>query len=293
MEDENKIIRIYGADEKLRNEYFNFILKVFPSADFTKWHNKGFWTDNYISYSILESGKIISNVSVSLMDVIVSNKAYKAIQLGAVGTIPEYRSRGLSRIIMEYVLNKYMKKVDLFFLFANKNVLEFYPKFGFKKLQEKIFSYDLKEVKSNYSARKLNLNTLADYNLLLNLINDRKVLTKIFGADNYGFITIWHIFNTYADNLHYLEEENCIVIKTESENVLNIREIICKQLFDFESVLTKVIESESITKINYYFPPDQIKFTYDNVVDYESYLFVRGKIEFDSIMPKFPETAHT
>ena len=95
-----KIIENYRDNENLRKEYFNFLSKVFPRAGFVEWYQKGFWTKNYIPFSIIQSDKIVSNVSAAFLDIIIKGKNYKAIQLGAIGTIPEYRNQGLSRIMM-------------------------------------------------------------------------------------------------------------------------------------------------------------------------------------------------
>ena len=191
----NKMIENYRDNEILRNEFHNFISIVFPGISFREWESKGFWTKQYIPLSILQSSKIISNVSASFMDILINGKKCKAIQIGAVGTLPEYRNQGLSRELMNYVINKNRDKINFFFLFANETVLEFYPKFGFRSVQEYIFLKEMDIPKPKYSARKLNIEDDSDYTLLQDLINHRQILTKIFGAENYGSITMWHVLN--------------------------------------------------------------------------------------------------
>ena len=65
------------------------------------------------------------------MNLIVNDKTVNGIQIGAVGTLPEYRNKGLSKYLMDLVLDKYQDSTDISFLFANETVTEFYPKFGF------------------------------------------------------------------------------------------------------------------------------------------------------------------
>lgn len=293
MKNNIKIIENYRDNESLRKEYFNFLSKVFPRANFVDWYQKGFWTKSYIPFSIIQSDKIVSNVSAAFMDVIISGKNYKAIQLGAVGTIPEYRNQGLSRIIMDYVLNKYKEEIDLFLLFANDEVLEFYPRFGFRNIIEKVLSSNSVLSKKKYSARKLNIKDHEDYHLLLELLRERNILTKIFGCKNYDFITMWHVLNTYADNLYYLDEEDAIVIKTENDETLHVLDIIYRKIFNVQTALSKVVESDRIGSIKYYFPPDRLKYEYDKIENDNSYLFVSGEIELENDLLKFPETAHT
>ena len=123
MKLQNKIIDNYRNNDELRNKYYRFISEVFPGLSFEDWYAKGFWTDNYIPFSIIKSGKIISNVSASIMDTILGGKQYRAVQLGAVGTLPEYRNQGLSRNLIDHVISKYKNSVDFFFLFANETVM--------------------------------------------------------------------------------------------------------------------------------------------------------------------------
>lgn len=162
-----KIIENYRDNEIMRNKFHNFIAEVFPSADFKEWYSRGFWSDNFIPYSIVDSGKIISNVSVSKMDIILKGKRIKAVQIGAVGTLPEYCNKGFSRQLMTYIIDKYKNQVDLFFLFANETVMEFYPKFGFKNVKENLFEVKLQDHASKYSAKKLDINDKEDFSILL------------------------------------------------------------------------------------------------------------------------------
>jgi GNAT superfamily N-acetyltransferase len=289
----NKIIENYQKDEHLVNEYHNFISKVFPNISFKEWHQKGFWTENYIPFSILNSGNIISNVCAALLTVSINNNKYSAIQLSAVGTLPEYRNQNLSRRLMNYVLDKYKSRIDFFFLFGNETVLDFYPKFGFRSVDEKRFFLESAFVKTEYSARRLNIKVEDDYKLLQDLINQRDIISNNFGAENYGFITMWHILNFYSNNLFYLDDENIIIIKTENNGVLNIWDVIYKEPFDFLSAVNRVIESDSIHSINYYFPPDQLKYEYNNTASEKSGLFIKSDIEIGNELPKFPVTAHT
>ena len=98
------IIENYRDNKLFKNEYFNFISKIFPDADFKEWYSKGFWKYEYNPVSVIKDGKIISNVSVARMNIIVEGRNLRGIQIGAVGTIPEFRNQGLSRILMEHVI---------------------------------------------------------------------------------------------------------------------------------------------------------------------------------------------
>ena len=290
---QSDLVENYRDKKSLRNEYFNFISKLFPSADFKEWYAKGFWNDKYNPVSIINDGRIISNVSAMQMNIIVEEKIYNGLQIGAVGTIPEYRNNGLSRILMEYVIEKYSNDSDIFLLFANETVLDFYPKFGFKRFEEKVFISELNIPKAKFAARKLDIQNEADYSLLQGLLNNRTEITKIFGAKDYGSITMWHVLNIHRNNLYYLQDEDSILIMKEKNKQLHIYEIICKEYLDINSVLPKVIKSQEIKYIKFYFPPDQLNYSYNKIIIEDEGLFVLSNLKLSADPFKFPVTAVT
>ncbi|MEG2192597.1 MAG: GNAT family N-acetyltransferase, partial [Oscillospiraceae bacterium] len=115
--------------------YDDFAQSVFD-VSFMPWFKLDVWTDDCEIYCMVHEGKIIANVSVYKMRMRIGGKKRSAIQLGAVGTLPQYRRQHISKQLMEYVFEKY-KSVPAF-LVANCEVKDFYPKFGFKLLEEKI-----------------------------------------------------------------------------------------------------------------------------------------------------------
>lgn len=56
------------------------------------------------------------------MKILIDGDYLNGIQIGTVGTLPEFRNRGLNKFLMEYVSNKYDNLCDIFFLFANETV---------------------------------------------------------------------------------------------------------------------------------------------------------------------------
>ncbi len=293
MNEDLKLIENYQNDNHLVNQFHLFIEKVFPRISFTEWHQKGFWTKDYIPFSLIDNNRIISNVSAALMNVYIDGSKYKAVQIGAVATLDEYKNKGLARRLMNYVIEKYHDDVDLFFLFANESVLDFYPKFGFNRITEKLFLQESNLPKPKNELRKLDLVNEDDFALVDKMLRIRLPITKIFGCENYYHITWWHILNTFRNDIYLLEDEKIIFIKKEEENTLQIYDVIYSQPFDIVEVLPKIIQSGSLKKIIYHFPPDQIDYSYNKIIDEESYPFILSKIEFENSSIKFPVTAQT
>ena len=151
-------------------ESFNDLAKMVFGIDFQKWYEKGCWNDHYVCYSYLHNEQVIANASINKMTVVWNGKEYNAIQIGTVMTHPDYRNQGLSGKLMNHILEKYENETDFIYLFANDTVLDFYPKFGFEKVQESSFSLAIsdlghQQVKGK-SLRQLNIENQDDIQLM-------------------------------------------------------------------------------------------------------------------------------
>jgi len=284
----------YRDNKDLRNKFYSFTQAIFPGLNFIDWYEQGYWSDNYIPFSIVRDNKIIANVSISKMKILIDGDYLNGIQIGTVGTLPEFRNSGLSKFLMEYVLNKYDNLCDIFFLFANETVLDFYPKFGFNRYREVIFKSLSDIPKSKNSVRKLDFGSDSDFSLIKKIIKARLPLTNLFGAAEYDFITHWHLLNVFPGNLFYIEDDEIIFICKEEKDQLHIWDVIYTKPFDLSSAVSKIIRNEELKSILYNFPPDQLSFSYDEVIpDKESFLFVRGDFKLKDRNFKFPITAQT
>ncbi|MBO5624000.1 MAG: GNAT family N-acetyltransferase, partial [Butyrivibrio sp.] len=132
----------YRNNDALRASFNRLAEKTF-GLNFENWYRNGFWKDNYIPYSVVIDGEVVSNVSVNACNMNYKGKLVKLIQLGTIMTDDDHRGNGYARVLMEEVLKDYDGKVDGIYLFANDSVLEFYPKFGFREAKEYQFTKDV------------------------------------------------------------------------------------------------------------------------------------------------------
>ncbi len=118
-------------------------------------------------------------------------------------------------------------------------------------------------------------------------------LPNFFGAENYGFITHWHLLNIYPNDIYFLKDEDIIVIATEEENELHIWDIIFKNEFDLNEVLQKITKNK-VNAVNYYFSPDVLNYSFDETKPTEgSPHFIIEDLPFKGMNFKFPATAQT
>jgi len=119
-------------DTKKRNSFIKLAKSVF-GLDFEPWYNSGYWTTDYIPHVLLDGEVVVANVSVNIINILHDGQEKRYVQLGTIMTAPEYRNCGLSRWLMEKIIDEWQDKCDCMYLYANDSVIDFYPKFGFEK----------------------------------------------------------------------------------------------------------------------------------------------------------------
>lgn len=133
-----QIVKHYRSDEALRRS-FNALAGETFGLNFENWYQNGFWGDAYDPYSVVADGRIVANVSVNRTDMIIGGQRRRLYQLGTVMTARDCRNRGYIRDIMAEI-EKDTADADGIYLFASDSVLDFYPKFGFVRGTEHIYS---------------------------------------------------------------------------------------------------------------------------------------------------------
>jgi GNAT superfamily N-acetyltransferase len=128
-------IRIGFEDRDRHAVFFDFVPKVFgQNADFLAWYAAGGWDSGYRSCGLATaSGELVANVSVTEMELVLEGEKLKGFQFGAVGTVPAWRGRGLARRLIDEVIAELELQADMILLFANDSVVDFYPRFGFRR----------------------------------------------------------------------------------------------------------------------------------------------------------------
>lgn len=282
----------YKDTRWLREAFYKFTQQVF-GLSFKEWTEAGLWNDQYICYSLVDDNEIISNVSLSKLQVLIDGQIKDAIQLATVGTLEEYRGQGLSRYLMEKVLKEYEEEYDLFFLSANNSVVDFYPRFGFQRVSEYKFIARKPQVIEKSGIRKLDLDRVEDFGLIKELCEKRVPVTDYFGAIDYSHIFVWYLLNFHGDSIFYIQEKETIVICNTKENCLHIYDILSPDEFDFREILSYLPTRES-DSIRFHFTPDKINMDFNSqpIVESDPF-FVRGDFGLEGTPFKFPQLAQT
>jgi len=253
--------------------------------DFQFWYDLNLWDDKYECYSIMEDGEIVSNISVFKTRVLLNGKEYSALSLGSVATKQEYRGRGFSRMLMEHILKKYDNTP--MYLWANESVVDFYPKFGFELVNEKLPVCRC-SINNNKKQEKLEYNSKKVWNYIYN----RKNFSSKLDCLNTQSINIFHVHWGYLkDNIYELPEIDTMVIAEKDGTTLKLTGVFSLRSISFTE-LVRHLPFSDVEKIEFGFMPywDDLDYVME---DYETGpIFVRG-VNCDLGGLKFPELSIT
>ena len=255
IKDNYLLVKDYKNDNALRSSFNELAKKTF-GIDFEVWYQSGYWREQYLPYSIVDGNKIIANVSVNIMDFMCLGKRKQFIQLGTVMTDVSYRNQGLSRHLMELVLTEYKDKSDGIYLFANDNVLDFYPKFGFQKSTE----YQFGKTVNNQTPASVIPISMSDHNNWCKI--EEAIQTSAYNGafvmHNLGLI-MFYLTSFMSDNVYYISELDSYVIAEIKGNTLLLYSIFSKEIVDLDLVIQAfgkkvkqvLLEFTPINKDNY------------------------------------------
>ena len=282
----------YKNNDTLRKSFNDLAEKTF-GISFEEWYEKGLWENKYECYSIVEEDKIISNLSVNKLKFLIDGKEKTALQIGTVMTDEKERNMGLSKKLMEFVLEKFEKEYDIIYLFANDTVLNFYPKFGFRKMTQRQISISEKiEKNSIYNFRKLHMDSLDDLVILKKSGTNRIPNARNFDVINGYEILFWYCLNVFRNNVYYDEKNEVLVIYSYDGDALNIHDIVLGKKQDYKKIIGSIIgEDTKVINLDFNLETDNIEIVEKVVEDDDNSLFVKGELD-ENISFIHPVTSH-
>ena len=290
-----ELVSHYMHDNTLRHALNNLTKKTF-GFDFESWVTNGYFEGDYIPYSFMEDGKIISNVSANRMTFLQNGVKKNYIQIGTVMTDETYRKQGLARKLLEHVVNQYRDSCDGFYLFANLGAVDFYDRCGFSKINE--YRYSIKEEfswKKSEGEQFLPINQ-ADKQMkqkYMDMVRRSAANSSMEQLNKFG---LQMFYTADMENVSYAKDIDCFIVAQMEGDTLLLQSIICAEQVTLSDVLQRL--GGKFHKCRLGFTPAQndrymcIAEYYDGGDDYR--LFYLGQelksIEQDKLY--FPELSH-
>lgn len=268
-----KIVKNYRDNEALRQSFNELAGKTF-GLNFEDWYQNGFWTDNYNPYSVVIDGRVVANVSVNRTDMLIDGEVKHFLQLGTVMTEEAYRNQGLSRKIMEQIEADYKGKVDGYYLFGNDSVLEFYPRFGFRKAKE--YQYSKKVLNTGTAqVKKAIMDNPESWKQLESVMN-RNVFRGRFDMVNNNELIMFYVTQFMQENVYYHEVTDTYVIAEAEEGSLFIHNVFSAALKSLDEVIA--LFGEDIKEVTLGFVPMETEgYTVAEYHEEDCTFFVKGE----------------
>lgn len=213
-------------------------------------------------------------------------------------TDEQYRNQGLSRVLMDTVIEEWENKCDMFYLFANDSVLDFYPKFGFISVDEYQASKQISIIESPYSVRKMDIDNVIDLNLLYETAKNAAAQFALSMVDNAGLVMFYcNYFELFSFkyNLFYIQDLNAIAVADYEEDTLILYDILATKKIEIENVLNALATEQTKRAILNFMPINSENYEVSLYKEEDSTLMVMGDKEklFKNNKLMFPMLSHT
>ena len=198
----------------------------------------------------------------------------KIIQLGTVMTAKEYRNKGMIRQIMCEIEADFKDKVDGMYLFANDSVLEFYPKFGFRKSKE--FQYEIQvENQTECQLEKVIMDNAEAWEQLLAVIEKNIFHGKFDMNGNYELI-MFYVTKFMQEDVYYHSESNTVIIAEINEEQVVLHNIFSETLDSMEKIIP--LFGKEVKHITLGFTPiDSVNYDMKELKEDDTTFFIKGE----------------
>lgn len=280
-----------AADPSLRGAFNALATQTF-GLSFESWYQSGCWQKNYLPYTLFCGGKAAANVSVNPMEFRLGNDTKSAVQLGTVMTAPEHRNNGLAGFLMQTVLMEFRPQCDWLFLFANKTVHEFYPKFGFSRAWE---YRCIRPIAEGFgAARQLDCTKPENFALLQSHVAQSNPFSALTLQNNFNLVR-FYTDSFLKDCIFFVPEQDAVVIAEQDGETMLCYDIYCPTGKDCEAIL-RAVAKPGTRRVEFGFFPQQTEgCRVEKITSADDALFWLGGKEnpFAEQPLRFPLLSHT
>lgn len=280
----------YWNSPALKAEFIRFLVRI-HGLDLSRWGELGFWDNKYRPFSYFDGNSLVANVCLYSMDMTVRGKRRLGAQISAVGTLPEYRRRGLSTQLTERAMDWARPDHDFFFLFADDDAFPLYKKCGFRPVEEYKPCLSVTGRNARSGAEKMDLQKKEHLEQIYRCASVREPVSDELGVLNRKLFMFWCIY-ALRDYIHYIAELDLLVLYKRDNGRLTIFDIVGRNIPAFSEVY-RYISRESDETVEFLFMVDKLgleRFDPIRVEGNGTHLLGRFPLENSKFI--FPYTAH-
>ena len=280
----------YWDNPDLKRKYIDFLILI-HKLDLTLWDKMGFWDQRYRPFSYFEGESLVSNVSVYSMDMTIRGKRCLVAQISGVGTLPEYRKRGLSFKLTQIAMDWARNNHDFFFLFADQEAYHLYKKCGFGLVDEYKTRISVSGQVARSGAVKLDIQRKDHIEQIYQIASDRSPVSDILGVSNKRLFMFWCLY-FLKDYIYYIPELDLLVLYKRDSGMITIFDIVCRNIPSFSEIYAYICDKHD-QSAEFLFMIDKLNLgSCDQIRIDENGTHILGNCPLEGTKFIFPLTAH-
>ncbi len=281
----------YWDSPELKQEFIAFLNKI-HNLDLSLWDEMGFWDHRYRPFSYFDGPNLVSSLCVYSMDMTINGERRRVAQVSGVGTLEEHRRKGLNLELTEKAIAWAKAEHDFFFLFADEGARPFYKRCGFRPVLEHKARVSITGKAASRGARKLDMTSRDDIDLVFRLASEREPVSGILGVNNPKLLMFWCLY-FFSENVFYISELDTLILYERQNDLLTVHDIVGKKIPPFDEIYP-YISSDDDKAVEFSFMTDKL-----DLGGREELLIVEsngtrlfGDVPFEGSKFLFPITAH-
>lgn len=247
----------YVEDPVLRESFYELPREAF-GVDFQKWNEAGYGKVFHRPYCLFDGNRAAAGVCASILEFEYKGKRETYVQIGGVVTRREYQHMGLSRYLMEQVISDWEDQCSMIYLYANDSVTAFYPKFGFKEVQDYEYIRTTSETAQDNSAkvRKLDVENEKDLKRLITRIKKGNPYAALEVIREDVSLMMFYCMRYVKEMIYEIEDLGAVVIADYQGDVLEISDILSDGRAEMDEIIGRM-ERKGIKTIKLGFTPEK------------------------------------
>ncbi|KPK48197.1 MAG: hypothetical protein AMS22_15730 [Thiotrichales bacterium SG8_50] len=245
----------YWDDPQAKGAFKEFMIEIFGS-DFSEWEAGGYWDNAYTPFSFFAGEKIVASACFYLLDAVLNGKTTRVAQISAVGTLPEWRRKGLNRQLLDAGLNWAQGRHEAVFLFATHESIPFYEACGFTPIDEYVEFVDVQPVTNCGGAVKLDPGNMHDREKIYDYAKRRTPISDKFSVLHEKLI-MYHVLYTLRKHIYEILDLQCLVFMERNEGCLKVYDILSERIPNLKELYPYIADKDDRT-IEFQFFTDKL-----------------------------------
>ena len=241
----------YWHDPKALGAFKEFMLEI-HGLDFSEWESGGYWDDAYTPFSFFQGDTIVASVCIYLLDAIIDGETTHLAQISGVGTLPEWRRKGLNRQLTDVGLDWAKDRHDGVFLFADTDAIPFYQRCGFRPINEYVETMEVTPVPNRGGAVKLDPGSKRELDRIYRYARQRTPVSDTFSVLN-AKLVMFHVLYGLRNHVYEIPDLGCLVFYKRDGGCLNIFDIVGERVPRLEELYPYIADGDDkIIEFHFY-----------------------------------------